>query len=46
MQLTKQEMILLYNILTNLYDCFDADNFGCSKQEYKDIIDRLDILTE
>jgi len=44
--LTKQEMILLYNVLNNLYDCFDSNMFGCSKQQYRDIITRLDALTE
>ena len=43
--LTKQEMILLYNILTNLYDSFNTEIFGCSKQEYRYIINRLDALT-
>lgn len=44
--LSKQEMILLYNILTNLYDIFDAEQFGCAKSDYKQIITRLDALTE
>lgn len=44
--LNKQEMILLYNILTNLYDSFDSDLFGCDKGEYNRIIRRLDALTE
>lgn len=43
--LTNQEMILLYNILTNLYDSFNTEIFGCSKQEYRYIINRLDALT-
>lgn len=45
-KLTKQEMILLYNILTNLYDSFDSELFGCDKNEYNQIITRLDALTE
>ena len=45
-KLTKQEMILLYNILTNLYDSFNAEIFGCCKQEYRYIINRLDALTQ
>lgn len=44
--LTKQEMILLYNILNNLYDSFDPNLFGCHKNQYKQIITRLDALTE
>lgn len=44
--LTKQEMILLFNILNNLYDTFDANIFGCTKQEYRNIITRLDALTD
>ena len=44
--LTKQEMILLYNILNNLYDSFDSKRFGCTKKEYNQIITRLDALTE
>lgn len=44
--LTKQEMILLYNVLNNVYDIFDTNLFGCSKKEYNDIIMRLDALTE
>ena len=43
--LTTEEMILLYNILTNLYDSFNTEIFGCSKQEYRYIINRLDALT-
>ena len=45
-KLTKQEMILLYNILNNLYDSFDSNLFGCNKKQYKQIITRLDALTE
>lgn len=45
-KLSKNEMILLFNILNNLYDSFDETSFGCNKQEYKNIIDRLDALTE
>ena len=45
-KLTKQEMILLYNILNNLYDSFDSKRFGCTKNEYNQIITRLDALTE
>lgn len=44
--LTKQEMILLFNILNNLYDTFDTNIFGCTKQEYRNIITRLDALTD
>ena len=44
--LTKQEMILLFNILNNLYDTFDTDTFGCTKQDYKNLIIRLDALTD
>lgn len=44
--LTKQEMILLFNILNNLYDTFDTNTFGCTKQEYRNIITRLDALTD
>lgn len=44
--LTKQEMILLFNILNNLYDTFDANKFGCTKQDYRNIITRLDVLTD
>ena len=44
--LTKQEMVLLFNILNNLYDTFDTDIFGCTKQDYKNLIIRLDALTD
>lgn len=44
--LTRQEMILLFNILNNLYDTFDTNIFGCTKQEYRNIITRLDALTD
>jgi hypothetical protein len=45
-KLTKQEMILLYNILNNLYDIFEPEHFGCTKDDYNSILTRLDALTE
>ena len=42
--LTKEEMIIIFKVFNNLYDCFDAQSFGVDKATYNRIIDRVHAL--